>query len=256
MNKLSLSGTVWVASDIHLGEEAPKTARAFYRFLESACDQADALILCGDIFNVWIGDDHARTAPPDWLAEALTQLRQTASRIPLWIGRGNRDFMIGPDLPELLGARLLPDRVVLSTAAGDMLLSHGDEYCTDDLAYQRFRRIVRTRWVQNVYLRLGLPVRRRIATWARRRSKLGRTEKSMQIMDANPDAVIEALREAGCTTAIHGHTHRPATHTLQAPGGPYTRIVLPDWDYEHEPVRAGWLSLDAQGPHLNQDTQF
>ncbi|MDN5842847.1 MAG: UDP-2,3-diacylglucosamine diphosphatase [Alcaligenaceae bacterium] len=256
MNKLSLSGTVWVASDIHLGEETPKTARAFYRFLESACDQADALILCGDIFDAWIGDDHAQTDPPDWLAEALTQFRQTASRIPLWIGRGNRDFLMGPDLAELLGARLLPDRVVLSTAAGDMLLSHGDEYCTDDLAYQRFRRIVRTAWVQKAFLGLGLPTRRRIAAWARRRSKAGRAGKSMHIMDANPKAVIDALRKAGCDTAIHGHTHRPATQTLQTPGGPVTRIVLPDWDYEHEPARAGWLSLDAQGAHLIQDTRF
>lgn len=256
MNKLSLPGTVWVASDIHLGEGTPKTARAFYRFLESACREADALILYGDIFDAWIGDDHARTDPPDWLTEALAQLRQTASRIPLWIGRGNRDFLMGPDLAELLGARLLPEQTVLSTAAGDMLLSHGDEYCTDDLAYQRFRRIVRCGWVQNVFLRLGLPMRRRIAAWARRRSTASHAGKPMRIMDANPDAVIRALRKAGCTTAIHGHTHRPATHTIQAPGGPYTRIVLPDWDYEHEPPRAGWLSLDARGPQLVQNTGF
>src|SRR3546814_14135287 len=78
----------------------------------------------------------------------------------------------------------------------------------------------------------------------------------MQFMDENPVAVIDALNNAGCTTAIHGHTHRPATHTLQAPGGPVTRIVLPDWDYEHEPARAGWPSLDAQGLHMIQDTRF
>src|SRR3546814_19598292 len=72
LNKLSLSCTVWIASDIHLGEETPKTARAFYQFLESACDQADALILYGDIFDAWIGDDHARTNPPDWRSEEHT----------------------------------------------------------------------------------------------------------------------------------------------------------------------------------------
>ncbi|MBV6273445.1 UDP-2,3-diacylglucosamine diphosphatase [Alcaligenaceae bacterium CGII-47] len=256
MNKLSLPGTVWIASDIHLGDESPATARAFYRFLALARDQADAVILCGDIFNAWIGDDYAREDPPQWLAEALTHFRQTAAHIPLWMGRGNRDFLMSRALTDMLGAELLPDTVKLHTLAGTMLLSHGDEYCTDDHAYQRLRKILRSTWFRKIFLMQGLPLRRRIADWGRQRSKRSRGHKTMQIMDVNPLAITHAIEQSGCDTLIHGHTHRPAIHHIQVQGRSCTRIVLPDWDYEHQPPRAGWLILDAQGPHLVQDTNF
>jgi len=59
------------------------------------------------------------------------------------MGRGNRDFLLGPAFADSVGARLLPDAVVLATDGGSVLLSHGDEYCTDDAAYQQFRAMVR-----------------------------------------------------------------------------------------------------------------
>src|SRR3546814_13393046 len=59
LNKIRLPGVVWIASDIHLGPHTPKTRQAFFRFLEAASGEADALILCGDIFDAWIGDDLA-----------------------------------------------------------------------------------------------------------------------------------------------------------------------------------------------------
>lgn len=256
MNKLSLPGTVWIASDIHLGSESPATARAFYRFLAQARDRADALILCGDIFDAWVGDDYARDDPPSWLAEALIHFRQTAAQIPLWMGRGNRDFLMSRVLTDMLGAQLLPDKVELHTLAGTMLLSHGDEYCTDDRVYQRVRKVLRATWFRKAFLMLGLPLRQRLAAWARQRSRRSRVHKSMQIMDVNQQAIIQALEQSGCDTLIHGHTHRPAIHVVQAQGRACTRIVLPDWDYEHQAARAGWLILDAQGPHLHQDPDF
>lgn len=256
MNKLNLPGTVWIASDIHLGSEAPATARAFYRFLTQARDQADALILCGDIFDAWVGDDCALKAPPSWLAEALDHFSQTAAQLPLWIGRGNRDFLIGQTLTDRLGAHLLPDVIELESSAGRVLLSHGDEYCTDDLAYQRFRRLVRTPWIQRLFLALGLPVRQGIADWARQRSRRSQIQKPMQIMDVNSEAITQAFERSGCDILIHGHTHRPAQHSVEVQGRSCTRFVLPDWDYENSPARAGWIVLDAEGPHLLQNPDF
>ena len=248
MNNQAIPGVVWIASDIHLGAAVPQTARAFYAFLDRARHEADALILCGDIFDAWIGDDHALHAPPDWLAEALDQLRATAQTIPLWLVHGNRDFLMGRALADALGARLLDAPAVLDTDAGPVLLAHGDEFCTDDLAYQRFRRIVHTRWIQRVFLALPLRLRRAIAARARARSRQSRHTKSMAIMDVNAAAVAQALREAGCTTLIHGHTHRPAVHTLDLDGGTAHRHVLPDWEFDRDaPARGGWIEISRQG---------
>lgn len=254
MNKLALPGRVWVASDVHLGPDAPATAAAFHGFLEQAALKADALILAGDIFDAWIGDDVAlEPSAPAWLRASLDALRQTAARIPVWLGHGNRDFLMGQALLSHIGARLLPEPVLLETDAGAILLAHGDAYCTADPGYQRFRRIVRTPAVQRAYLALPLRARKGIAAWARGRSMHANQYKAADIMDVEPGAIELALRQAGADTLIHGHTHRPARHVLSVDQRRCERLVLPDWDFDHAlAARGGWIDIDSQGLRIIQ----
>lgn len=247
MNKIALSGPVWLASDLHLGPATPATSEAFLAFLEAAREEAAALLLPGDIFDAWIGDDVIRAAPP-WLATALTALRDTAARIPVWLGRGNRDFLIGEELAQALGARLLPEPALLETDFGPILLTHGDEYCTDDAAYQQFRQMVRNPQWQADFLAKTIPERLAMAQQARGESQAANQTKSMEIMDVNAGAVEQAFRDTGVRVLIHGHTHRPARHVLAVDGRKCERWVLPDWDCDHaNPPRGGWLVIDRDG---------
>ncbi|KMJ92409.1 UDP-2,3-diacylglucosamine hydrolase [Achromobacter xylosoxidans] len=247
MNKIALPGPVWLASDLHLGPATPATAEAFLAFLQAAGEEAAALLLPGDIFDAWIGDDVIRAAPP-WLATALTALRTTASRIPLWLGRGNRDFLIGEELAGAVGARLLPEPALLQTDYGDVLLTHGDEFCTDDAAYQQFRQMVRNPQWQAAFLAKTIPERLAMAQQARGESQMANQSKSMEIMDVNAAAVEQAFRDSGVALMVHGHTHRPARHVLEVDGSKRERWVLPDWDCDHvSPPRGGWLVIDRDG---------
>ena len=55
-------------------------------------------------------------------------------------------------------------------------------------------------------------------------------------MDADGAAVLAALRTHQVDLMIHGHTHRPAIHSVrQASGQRATRYVLGHW------ARYGWL---------------
>ncbi len=253
MNKLVLPGRIWIASDIHLGPDAPSTAAAFHEFLDAAAGQADTLILAGDIFDAWIGDDVALSDPDPWLQNCLTALRLAGNRIPLWLGRGNRDFLLGADLARLVGAQLLPETALLETDAGRILLAHGDEYCTADAGYQRFRRIVRRREVQRAYLALPLTLRKRIAAWARGRSMHANRYKAPEIMDVEAAAVADALRHSKARMLVHGHTHRPGSHAFSVDGQRCERMVLPDWDFDHtEQSRGGWIAIDRSGVQLFQ----
>lgn len=247
MNKIALPGPVWLASDLHLGPATPATAEAFLAFLQAAEEEAAALLLPGDIFDAWIGDDVIRAAPP-WLATALTALRTTASRIPLWLGRGNRDFLIGEELAGAVGARLLPEPALLQTDYGDVLLTHGDEFCTDDAAYQQFRQMVRNPQWQAAFLAKTIPERLAMAQQARGESQMANQSKPMEIMDVNAAAVEQAFRDSGVALMVHGHTHRPARHVLEVDGSKRERWVLPDWDCDHvSPPRGGWLVIDRDG---------
>lgn len=247
MNKITLSGPIWLASDLHLGPATPATSEAFLAFLQAAQEDAAALLLPGDIFDAWIGDDVIRAAPP-WLATVLTALRVTAGRIPVWLGRGNRDFLIGEELANAVGARLLPEPALLETDFGRILLTHGDEFCTDDAAYQQFRQMVRNPQWQAEFLAKTIPERLAMAQQARGESQAANQTKSMEIMDVNASAIESIFRETDVRVLVHGHTHRPARHVLDVDGKKRERWVLPDWDCDHvSPPRGGWLVIDRDG---------
>jgi UDP-2,3-diacylglucosamine hydrolase len=248
LNKLALPGPVWIASDTHLGPHAPQTQKAFLAFLEQARRHAGALLLCGDIFEAWIGDDLATDQPPVWLAQLVGALQETSAHIPVYLMRGNRDFLLGKHFANAVGARLLNDQTLLDTAAGLVLLSHGDEYCTDDRAYQRLRRWVRKPWVQKLFLGLSLTTRKRIAAWARSRSKRSTAGKQMTLLDVNQQAISTAFERSGSCLMVHGHTHRPAVHTYELNGKTCVRHVLTDWDFDCPGQhRGGWLLIDEKG---------
>jgi len=251
LNKLVLpDGPIWLASDLHLSENTPATQEAFLAFLPAAADEAAALLLPGDIFDTWIGDD-VIADPPPWLAQALDGLKAAAARLPVYLGRGNRDFLIGRRLARSLGAHVLPDTVLLQTSYGAVLLSHGDEYCTDDIAYQRFRAIVRNPLVQMAFLARSLAWRKDFARKAREKSMSANRSKASSIMDVNPQAVEKAFRKSGATLMVHGHTHRPDRHVLAVDGRHCERWVLPDWDLDHaQPPRGGWMVIDEDGPQF------
>ena len=64
--------------------------------------------------------------------------------------------------------------------------------------------------------------------------------------DVNAQAVEASFREHGTPIMLHGHTHRPAVHTLSVDGKEAKRIVLGDWYTQGSVVR--W---DESGPVLS-----
>lgn len=248
LSKLQLHGNVWLAADMHLGPNSPKTAQAFYEFLHKARREASALILCGDIFNAWVGADLA-IEPPSWLAQAIHHFRQFSQDTPLFFMRGNRDFLLDARFAHYVGAQLLDDQIILKTDLHRLILSHGDELCTDDSSYQRFRQRVRNKHLQYWFLKLPLRWRLAIAGGLRQRSHKQQQQLAPYISDVNEQSAIDLLEQHGQWLLIHGHTHRPAIHRLErTEGSSLTRIVLPDWELDHtDPTRAGWVVLEQGG---------
>lgn len=248
--KLDLDGAVWVASDIHLGPAIPKTNAHFYDFLARADAEADALILLGDIFDFWIGDDIAITHATPGLAEACHHLRQFAQAKPLYLVHGNRDFLLGDAFGQHINAQLLPPQLLLNVGPTRLILSHGDELCTDDHAFMRFRYWTRQRWLQRAFLALPVAWRLAVAQRARQGSK-GNDPNYLAISDVTHSAVHQVLAQHPDVAGLmHGHTHRPQRHRIEYQQRQYERIVLPDWDYDNPPYRSGYAVVTATGVEL------
>jgi UDP-2,3-diacylglucosamine hydrolase len=218
--------TTLFVSDLHLDPATPAIAAQFLRFLAGEARSADALYILGDLFEVWLGDDDPAPEARDVVA-ALRAL--TDAGVPCRVMHGNRDFLIGRRFCRETGATLIEDGAVVEVGGERVLLLHGDVLCTDDVSYQRLRRVVRNRVVQWGFLRLSLARRRALAARMRAGSRMHVGSTAPEIMDVNAATVAEAFRRSGVRTMIHGHTHRPAVHELTVDGTPVRRIVLGDW---------------------------
>jgi UDP-2,3-diacylglucosamine hydrolase len=213
---------VLLISDLHLEESRPELTEAFLAFLARETPSASALYILGDFFNVWLGDDDDRPLN----ASITTALAQYAGEgLTIFLLHGNRDFILGETFARAAGATLLQGPTVISADRQRYLLLHGDELCTLDTDYQKFRSMVRNPTWQQQFLAQPLAARRAFAEQARATSKDMNSNKAADIMDVTPSEVEKLLADHAWPVMIHGHTHRPAIHLV----GTTRRIVLGDW---------------------------
>lgn len=223
-------------SDLHLSGERPETIRLFLDFLAGEAHQAERLYILGDLFEAWLGDD---LILPEYqpVLEALKALSD--SSVEVLVMHGNRDFLLGERFESLTGCRLIDDPLVIELNGTPTLLMHGDLLCTDDHPYQALRRQLRDpSWIAD-FLAKTPDERLAFARELRERSQKETGEKDEMIMDVNLDTVNRYLKEYRVKTLIHGHTHRPASHTHQVEDGEAIRYVLPDWHEYGGMLRCG-----------------
>ncbi|NDY90640.1 UDP-2,3-diacylglucosamine diphosphatase [Ideonella sp. TBM-1] len=207
----------------------PRTAAAWQAHL--AHTRADALIILGDLFEAWVGDDAGTQA---FEASMLASLASYARRGRLGLMRGNRDFLLSRSLAAGLGGVLLDDPCQLLAQGHRWLLSHGDAWCLADQAYQAVRPQLRSLAWQRDFLskpltqRLAMAAAMRHASEAHHRAA-ARAEDPLAYADVDADTACRALREADAQVLVHGHTHRPG-HTRWPAG--LSREVLSDWDLD------------------------
>jgi UDP-2,3-diacylglucosamine hydrolase len=239
LSKQTPGCTLFIA-DLHLAEERPQASGRFFHFLDSIAAGADALYILGDLFEYWAGDDDVDAPLARQAAEKLKALAATGT--PIYFMHGNRDFLLAQRYASASGMKLLDDPAVIDLYGERTVLTHGDKLCTDDVGYQRFRKLVRHPLTSRLLLALPLGWRHAMARSARSGSERAKTEKSYEIMDVNADEVAAVFRQSGALRMIHGHTHRPARHTLSIDGRLRERWVLPDWYGE-----GGYLACTARG---------
>jgi len=226
-------------SDLHLQGERTAADALFRRFLAERAAAADALYILGDLFEAWLGDDFV-PAEYQGAVDALRAL--TDSGVPVYLMHGNRDFLLGDDFCRRTGCRLLTDPTVIDLHGRPTLLTHGDLLCSDDLAYQAFRRELRTPQWAAAFLARPPQERTALAQQLRTQSRQEVSRKEEYLMDVNAATVESYLHDYHVARLIHGHTHRPAIHTL--PHGAQ-RLTLGAWDEQ-----GSVLVCDAEGCRL------
>lgn len=230
-------GRTLFISDLHLDSKTPAITTTLLDFLDRETADCRELYILGDLFEAWVGDDDDSELS-DTVATALRKVVDGGT--PVYLMHGNRDFLIGEDYARRCGAELLSDPKVIDCHGQKVALAHGDSLCTRDHAYMEFRAQVRDPQWQQHFLSKSLMERYMIAQQVRDKSQESNSYKASDIMDVTPSEVVKLLESLKVNTLIHGHTHRPAVHTitLEKPiqrSRSATRIVLGDWH------QRGWV---------------
>jgi UDP-2,3-diacylglucosamine hydrolase len=241
-----MQGNTLFISDLHLCESRPHITSAFLHWLAEVAAKADALYILGDFFEYWSGDDAMFDGFHRSIIQALHQLTQAHTQV--YFMHGNRDFLIRDDFSKATGVQLLNDPTLTIIYGKQVLLSHGDALCTDDVQYMAFRAQVRQPAWQENFLSQTLAERQTFIQQARAKSEQAKSTKMAAIMDVNTAALHYLLREYDYPPVlIHGHTHRPNHHVHEVGGHVCERYVLGDW-YE----QGSYLKLNADGTIMTE----
>lgn len=234
-------------SDLHLERIESPITNIFTAFLDDL-NQNDSLYILGDLFESWIGDDNVSELS-QYISDRLLMLSERD--ISVAIMHGNRDFLIGEDFCKASSIKLINDPRIIEIDTKKVMLTHGDELCTDDKEYQAFRSVVRNPLWQKDFLNFPISKREKIAGEAKDASKDSKVNKAMEIMDVNTDAVLKAFNDHDIEIMIHGHTHRPNIHKVSNEGKNLTRYVLGDWS-KNSAIILKWNEAEVELMDLAQ----
>ncbi len=229
-------------SDLHISESHPEIGEQFVDFLTNRALKYKTLYILGDLFEYWLGDDDINP----YLNKIRNALKDyTQSEIPTYFIHGNRDFLIGEKFSAETGIKILSDPTIIQLNNEDILISHGDLFCSDDTSYQATRKLTRDPKWQNIMLKKSLKERKAFALEARLKSKKHMKDLADDITDVNHTEIANTFKKFNLKTIIHGHTHRPDTHITKINNIDHKRIVLGDW-YD----QGSCLEWDESGPNL------
>lgn len=247
-----MTSITYFISDLHLSADRPDITQCLEDFLQTHALTADALYVLGDLFEYWIGDDDRS----DFNEQVAAMFKKVSyAKVPIYFIHGNRDFLIREKFAKRAGMTLLSEQAVIDLYGTPTLILHGDELCTQDIAYQKFRRKARSWWWPRIILSLPLSLRRYLAKRGRETSQKNQQKLTMEIMDVSPAEVVNYLERFGVQRMIHGHTHRPALHDLEANQKPAQRIVLGDWYDQGSMLKVTEKALELTHLPLIQSTQ-
>ena len=210
-----------IIADLHLTQVENDKVELFSQFCTEYASKVDQLFILGDLFNTWIGDDISLNTYQS-IVSILNKLTKTTQ---VFVMTGNRDFLLSNTFENETGCKLIKEPYSLSHNEKNYLLIHGDSLCTDDVNYQKLKKVLRNSIVQFIFLHLPNNLRLKLTGQLRKKSIEAQSYKSEKIMDVNQSAADELMKKYPNTDLIHGHTHRQNIHKMEK----YTRYVLGDW---------------------------
>lgn len=136
-----LAEGVLAVADLHLDAARRESVEPFVRFLRGRAAGAPALVVLGDLFDVWVGPSEARLPGAAAVRARIAGFTERGARVH--VVPGNRDFLDAA-FERASGATLHVRQGFVARVGGARVLClHGGVLCTRDAGYLRLRRALR-----------------------------------------------------------------------------------------------------------------
>ena len=200
-----------IISDLHLTNVELDKIKLFENFCNEQASKVDQLFILGDLFNSWIGDDASLAS-----YKVITSiLKDLSDKTNVFVMVGNRDFLLSKNFEKESGCKLIKEPFELEHNSEKYLLIHGDSLCTDDINYQKLKKVLRNPIIKFIFLNLSKNMRLKLTGQLRMKSIEAQAYKSEKIMDINQNTTDLLMSKYPGFDLIHGHTHRQKTHTQE-----------------------------------------
>lgn len=212
-------------SDLHLSEDTFDKNQIFYSLMEKWANELDALYILGDFFDFWCGDDDDNA----FIREMKNVFKKFSSKKPLYFMTGNHDFAIGKQFAKETGMQILKDMSTVKIGGNTILLSHGDTFCTLDIAYQRLKLVLQNPITLFILRRMPLSWRYKIKDKLEHKSGETFNSKPQETYHVVDSTVIKYAKKNKANIVIHGHTHNPNLYQIKTENITISRFEIPDW---------------------------
>ncbi len=225
----------YFASDIHLGagiaEESRQREHRFVEWLERVSLDAEAIFLCGDIFDFWF--EYDKVVPKGFTRTLGALSRITDRGVRVVFMTGNHDMWVGEYLREECGLELYTTPQIFELSGKRVYVAHGDnlKVCSDwRLRFinklfrsNAIRSLTRIFIHPNLLLRFG-------AWWSGSSRQRHKSRDEDNTIDGKGiQTLIDYAREreslAHCDYYIFGHLHQHVRYE----GGNFKVIFISDW---------------------------
>ncbi|MDR2868112.1 MAG: UDP-2,3-diacylglucosamine diphosphatase [Bacteroidales bacterium] len=248
-NPIQINGTVFFASDFHLGSpdkiHSLQRERLIVEWLDEIKKEATHLFLLGDIFDFWF--EYHDVVPKGYFLflSKLAELR--ASGIDITVFTGNHDMWMKNYLIDELGVTIYRKETAFLINGKRCLIGHGDGLGDGDWGYKIIKILFAFRFNQWLFGWLHPRIAFALARFFSRKSR-AMTGRNDEVFRGNEREVIvqyalKMLQKNEIDYFIYGHRHLPLNIALSDTA---TYLNSGDWLVHNSYLRADELSQQIE----------
>lgn len=224
-------GDLVFIGDVHL-ERDDAELPAFLALLDRLALTASRLVLLGDLFNLWIGQQKLEQPHQTAVLNKLAELRRRG--LTVRYVEGNRDYWVGSHYVGRALDEASSTGLVEQMGGHRIFAIHGDLVNPADRPYRLWRRISRSSPVRLAFNGMPRRLRLQLANLLEMRLRSTNARFKRHFPEAQVRSYAARWLSAGYDAVVLGHFH--AEHDLPSAAGRV--LVLPDWKSTRRCLRA------------------